>query len=119
MKNTAKVIENNPDLIAFCGLYCGACRAYLKGKCPGCEKNTKASWCKIRTCCQENHYATCSECKDYTNASQCKKFNNPVSKVISFIFRSNRQGCLDRIKEKGKENFAREMSQLGEMTLKK
>ena len=25
---------SNPDLAACCGLYCGACKSYLKGRCP-------------------------------------------------------------------------------------
>ena len=36
--------DRNPEKIAFCGLYCGACRQYLKEKCPGCRKNEKAKY---------------------------------------------------------------------------
>lgn len=34
--------------VAYCGLYCGACQSYTKGKCPGCDANEKATWCEIR-----------------------------------------------------------------------
>jgi len=27
-------IDKDPKLIAFCGLYCGSCSKYQKGKCP-------------------------------------------------------------------------------------
>lgn len=49
--------------VAYCGLYCGACRKWKKGKCPGCYHNEKASWCEIRKCCRENDYATCADCQ--------------------------------------------------------
>ncbi len=29
-----KEIVQNTDLIAYCGLYCGACKSYLMEKCP-------------------------------------------------------------------------------------
>ena len=38
----------DPKMVAACGLYCGACKKYRMGKCSGCHKNKKASWCKIR-----------------------------------------------------------------------
>jgi phage FluMu protein Com len=37
-----KQIVSSPELIALCGLYCGACKAYLSDKCPGCRENNKA-----------------------------------------------------------------------------
>ena len=42
-----KEMTNNSQQIAACGLYCGACKKFLNGKCPGCKENEKASWCKI------------------------------------------------------------------------
>ncbi|MBN2144478.1 MAG: DUF3795 domain-containing protein, partial [Candidatus Aureabacteria bacterium] len=59
-------ITINPRLVAFCGLYCGACGRYLKNKCPGCVGNEKAAWCSVRTCCLENHFSSCAECRDFT-----------------------------------------------------
>lgn len=50
--------------VAYCGLYCGACKSQLKGKCPGCYGNEKATWCEIRKCCNEHGYATCADCLD-------------------------------------------------------
>ena len=46
-----KGMENltyQPDAayVAACGLYCGACRKFVKGQCPGCWENKKADWCK-------------------------------------------------------------------------
>lgn len=39
-----KEIEADKNLIAACGLYCGACRKYLSAKCYGCHNNEKATW---------------------------------------------------------------------------
>jgi hypothetical protein len=36
-----KDIVSNQELVAYCGLYCGACRAYRMDKCPGCHDNEK------------------------------------------------------------------------------
>lgn len=102
--------QGEPQLVAFCGLYCGACGQYKRGKCPGCAKNEKAGWCKIRTCCQENGYATCAVCTRFTDVHDCGKFDNLLSRVFGLIFRSDRSANIARIKEIGIEAFANEMA---------
>ena len=72
----------NPE-IAACGLFCGNCRKFGKGSCPGCRPNEKASC--------------------------CKKFDNFIAKVFQIVFRSDRRGCVERIREVGQEAFAAEM----------
>ena len=57
-----KQIDADVRKIAACGLYCGACRKHLAGKCNGCRLNERAKWCKIRTCCMANGFDTCAEC---------------------------------------------------------
>ena len=115
-----KQITADRALIAKCGLYCGACPIYLKGKCPGCEKNTKAEkWCKVRTCNLQNGTANCAHCKVDTveTVETCKVYNNPMAKIFSFIFRSNRPACIARIREVGEDAFAKEMAETGRPTL--
>ncbi len=114
-----KEIVADKALIAYCGLYCGACRKYLKEKCPGCAKNETATWCDIRKCCMENKYNSCADCKTFQNVSDCKKFNNLISKVIGFIFRSDRKACVNLIKDRGYHNFAEEMSLKKAQTIRK
>jgi hypothetical protein len=114
-----KAITADSNQVAFCGLYCGACGKYLKDKCPGCSKNEKAGWCKIRICCIENHYATCAECKEFSDVKQCKKFNNFISKIFGLIFNSDRAACISRIKEAGREIYAREMADSKAQSIKR
>lgn len=102
--------EGDPRLVAFCGLYCGACRQYQRGKCPGCAGNGKAGWCKIRICCQENGHATCAACAQVADVHACRKFDNVMSRVFGLIFRSDRPANIARIKEIGVEAYANEMA---------
>lgn len=113
-----KDIIANKDLIAYCGLYCGACRKYLNGKCPGCKENTKAAWCKIRTCNQKATTSSCAECTQ-TPIDKCKTFNNPIGKIFSFVFQSDRKACIQMIKDRGAEGFAQEMTIRKAQTIKR
>lgn len=104
-------ITSNPDLVAYCGLYCGTCRSYRKGKCPGCHENEKAKWCKIRTCCAENSFATCADCTEFPDPNDCKKFNNLLARLFGLVFRSDRRACVYKIRELGIEGYAEFMAE--------
>jgi hypothetical protein len=119
MKTTnQKEITSDENLIAYCGLYCGACRSYLTGKCPGCKDNVKAGWCKVRQCGIENGFQSCADC-DIIALKECKKYNNFISKAVGFILNSDRSACINRIKETGYVDFAVEMAQHQRMTIKR
>ncbi|UCG88529.1 MAG: DUF3795 domain-containing protein [Gemmatimonadota bacterium] len=111
-------IVADPKLVAFCGLYCGACKLYLKGRCPACHENAKATWCKIRTCCLENDYSSCAACTEFEDPKDCRKFHNLFSKVISFLLRSDRRACVLQIKELGLEGHAGAMAKLRRPSIK-
>ncbi|MBN2305078.1 MAG: DUF3795 domain-containing protein [Anaerolineae bacterium] len=111
--------QGDPTLVAFCGLYCGACPQYKRGKCPGCAENQKAGWCKIRTCCQDNGYATCAACAQFAQVTDCKKFDNVMSRIFGFIFRSDRPANIARIKAVGVEGYADEMARHGRQSLRR
>ncbi|OHD65763.1 MAG: hypothetical protein A2096_08285 [Spirochaetes bacterium GWF1_41_5] len=110
-------ITADEKLIAYCGLYCGACRAFLKGSCPGCSENNRASWCKIRSCCINNSYANCSACQ-IDNYKTCTKLNNFISRIFALVFKSNRSACLEMIKEKGASAFSKYMAENKIISLK-
>ncbi len=105
-----KEIISNPELVAYCGLYCGACKSYLKEKCPGCHENSKASWCKVRTCCMDNNYATCADCRQFTEPLDCGKYNNFMSKIFGMVFRSDRAACIRQIREAGLQGHTDRMA---------
>ena len=101
------------ERIAYCGLYCGACKRFVQEKCGGCKTNERASWCKVRSCCIEKHLTSCAGCEEFNDPSQCKKFNNVFSKLFGFIFGSDRAACIDCIKRAGTEAYAKKMTELG------
>ena len=113
------VIRFDPELVASCGLYCGACRSYLAGKCPGCQGNAKASWCKIRLCCRQGQKTTCAQCVEFSDPNLCKKYNNLVSKVFGFLLRSDRAACIAQIKQIGLDGHARVMAEMKTQTIKR
>ena len=106
-----KDIVADTEMIAYCGLYCGACRAYLKGRCPGCRETTKAQWCGVRTCCIEAGFSSCADCEEFPNPKDCVKYNNLVARIFGFVFRSDRSACIKMIRQSGYETFAQTMTE--------
>lgn len=109
----------NVDLLAYCGLYCGQCRAKLKGRCPGCHENARATWCKVRSCCMERHYASCADCTEASDPAACRKYNTLISKLFGLIFRSDRRACILRIRQAGPQAFCDEMAASHRQTIHK
>ena len=114
-----KDIVSEPHLVTYCGLYCGACKAYLRDKCPGCHDNQKATWCKVRSCCISNHYSSCADCAAIAEPNDCKLFNNLVSKIFGLVFRSDRAACIRQIRELGIQGHADNMAESRRQTIKK
>ncbi len=112
-------IVRNPDLVAYCGLYCGACGSYRKGRCPGCHENTKASWCKARACCREHGLGSCAECTEHPDPATCATFDNFFSKLIGLVLNSDRRAGVLAIRELGKDGFADLMIREGRPALRR
>ena len=104
-------VRADTNLVAYCGLYCGACGSYLKGRCPGCHENTRATWCRVRSCCQERGCASCADCRDYPDPNGCRHFNNIFSKVMSFVFNSDRRAGVLTIRDIGLGGYAALMAE--------
>ena len=113
-----KEIVAEKNLVAFCGLYCGACRSYLSEKCPGCKENVKATWCKVRQCCMENNLQSCADCRTI-ELMECRKYNNFISKAFGFIFNSDRSACIAKIKELGYDGFSIQMANSKRQTIRR
>lgn len=112
-----KTITVSVESVAACGLYCGACRKYLSGKCPGCKQNHKATWCKIRQCCSEKGFRSCADCS--VDVKACKIHNNVIGKIFAFLFNSDRAACIRYIKAHGYEAFAEEMTKRKAQTMRR
>jgi hypothetical protein len=112
-------IRVSAELVACCGLYCAACRSYLKGKCIGCHENSKATWCKVRSCCAEKHVKSCAECDEFQNPRKCRKFNNFMSKLFGLVFKSDRAACITQIKQLGLDGHAKIMAEMRTQTIKR
>ena len=106
-----KDIVSDPNLVAYCGLYCGACGAYLRDRCPGCHEKAKAKWCKVRSCCIANEYVSCADCREFGDPGDCTKFNNLISRLFGLVFRSNRAACIRQIRELGIKGHADNMAE--------
>ena len=100
---TAKVI------VAYCGLACSNCGMYLKGECQGCHSDKPMNQnCGMKACAMGREYTTCAECNDFADLRECKKLYNLTSRFFGFIFRTDRIGNLNRIREVGLTRFKEE-----------
>jgi hypothetical protein len=63
--------------------------------------------------------ASCAECKEFNNPMDCKKFNTFISRVIGFVFKSDRNACLAMIRHEGYDRFANFMAQNKQQTVRK
>jgi len=105
-----KQINKDENLIAHCGLYCGACPSFISGKCDGCRGNSAKSAvvykkCKVKPCCAENGFFTCADCTIYASTKECKKYNPLLLKVTSWVESSDRSKAIEMIKAKGRTEF--------------
>jgi hypothetical protein len=107
------------DLVAYCGLYCGQCGAFTKGRCPGCHEKTNANWCRVRSCCIKNGHASCADCTTFDDPNKCRGFNNLIARAFGFIFRSDRRACIQQIRQKGIQFHADEMTRLGRQSIRR
>ena len=93
-------------IVARCGLVCSNCGAFKTGRCKGChsEKPMFGS-CPVRACTIENQWTTCADCTRHVDLKQCKKLNSFVARLFGLIFRSDRIGGLNRIRDIGLDEF--------------
>lgn len=99
-----------PDtIVARCGLVCSNCGAYRHGKCGGCHSEKPMfSRCPVKACAIDKSCATCADCAEFSDLKACRKLHSFVSRIFSFIFRTDRIGNLYRIREVGLEAFKSE-----------
>lgn len=99
-------------LVSACGFYCGACKKYQRGDCPGCVENRRSSWgkrCKVRLCCSRNGYHTCGECTTYDDTRKCRKLNSVFVRFFAVLVGYDRPAGIAAIRRLGEDGFAKEM----------
>ena len=107
---TDKEMNRDENLIAHCGIYCGACPTFSSGKCIGCRGNSPKSAvmfkkCKVKPCCADNGFFTCADCTIYASTKECKKYNPLLLKFASWIESSDRSKSIEMIQTKGTTEF--------------
>jgi len=105
--------------VACCGLFCGACGAFLRKRCPGCRQNKGASWCKVRSCCIERAHRSCADCTEIQSVRDCRKYHNWISRIVGWLLRSDRAACIARIRQVGYDEYSEEMARQGLQTIKR
>ncbi len=103
-------ITGNERFIAYCGLYCKFCPAFMSGKCEGCRGNSAKNSvlykrCKVKPCCVENGFFTCADCTKYASVKECKTYNPLLLKIASWVESSDRSKAIEMIKTKGRAEF--------------
>ncbi|MBY8982297.1 MAG: DUF3795 domain-containing protein [Candidatus Lokiarchaeota archaeon] len=69
------------DLVSYCGIYCGACPGFHKGRCNGCRsvktksKPKRRCGYNIRNCCEDKKLKYCGQCEQYP----CFKINKLIN----------------------------------------
>jgi hypothetical protein len=112
-------ITSDSGLVAACGLYCGACKAYRKGSCKGCSSHDNKHWCKILRCCRQHGYTSCAECVIVDDLHDCRLFNNMIGKLFSLLFNSDRFACIETVRNLGYEKYADLMASQGRQSFKR
>jgi len=103
-------MTDNEQLIAYCGLYCKFCPAFMSGKCEGCRGNSVKNSvlykkCQVKPCCVESGFFTCADCTKYASTKDCKKYNPLQFKIALWVESTNRSKSIEMIKEKGRAEF--------------
>ncbi|TFF98960.1 MAG: DUF3795 domain-containing protein [Promethearchaeota archaeon] len=100
--------DKAPELLTYCGLYCGICPSFHRGTCYGCRsedktQNRTSKWgCKIRNCCiNEKEILYCGECSDFPCNKITSKLINSHPNDFRFTYRHEIPNNIIRIKSLG------------------
>lgn len=93
-------------MVSYCGIYCGACPGFHKGRCKGCRTAVRKSSHKrscgygMRICCEEKEIDYCGQCEEYP----CSKINRLIRSQKSrmeYDYRHDIPKNFEMIKEEG------------------
>ncbi|MFO8018201.1 MAG: DUF3795 domain-containing protein [Promethearchaeia archaeon] len=98
------------DWVSYCGIYCGACPAFHRGRCKGCRstenKTERKGSCGygIRSCCEKKRLDYCGQCKDFP----CSKINKLIKSQKGrkeYDYRHNIPANFRMINKKGLDGW--------------
>ena len=69
-------------------------------------RNTKASWRKVRSYCNEAGYTSYADCKAQPDPNACPKVHNVMATLFGLAFNSDRGACVATFKERGPDQYA-------------
>ena len=107
------------SLVAYCGLYCGACSAYKKGKCPGCRETQKKAACKIRRCNVDAGYESCAACEQVSDVATCRRLNRPMFRIFGYVMNYDMILGVKLLRKIGRQAYAEQLAQSGLMWVKR
>jgi hypothetical protein len=94
--------------IAFCGIYCAACKGRLEGvgktgkKCRCCTNPSMESKCAVFTCAREKRVENCGLCPDFETCEKLKKHHEKP------LYRQVARATCKKIKADGMESVSAE-----------
>jgi hypothetical protein len=104
-------MDNIPNELAPCGVFCGACPAFNK-TCLGCpskninQKRTSKWRCKIRTCCyEEKNIPFCGYCTQFPCDTINKKLIDSHFGEAAFNYRHELPENINKLRELGLKDY--------------
>ena len=100
----------NPDVISYCGVFCGGCPSYHIGTCHGCrseelkQKRTSKWKCRKRICCLEKEFYSCGECPSLKGC----KLRKPLIKSYYVRYNLDLDQNAQKINSLGPEDWLKE-----------
>lgn len=94
------------DLVSYCGIYCGACPGFHRGRCKGCRatenKQTRKGSCGygMRKCCEDKGLDYCGPCDQYP-CSKINKLINSQKGRKEYDYRHNIPKNFEMIRKEG------------------
>jgi len=99
-------VATDPNLIAYCGRYCGECEELAAGRCPGCKREPKPAGCTVRACCREYFYASCADCARVTAPAACATFTLARTDARGHGSVPERAAAVAELRRRGYQRFA-------------
>jgi hypothetical protein len=102
-------MEQKNELISRCGLYCGACKKYLKNICSGCRTKAPPSWCEVSPCAASKDLFSCADCSDFPDVYRCGRLYPFKYRFGEWVAGMSRKAGIEMIRTDGCERYVQFM----------